>query len=119
MFQLGSRSVTIPVIGLLSLLSLSFVCPRLAWVNTSYAQVVVMESDSETLRLLPEKYQEKVLLNLSLSETNRAQLLLAIKTIRPDYREALGFVLANAPAMDLRQLSASSLIENIEFSYLA
>lgn len=77
----------------------------------------ISDEETELINLLPSKYRQQVTDNLLISDTNKAQLLLAIKNTNQNYREGLGHILANMPAQDLKQLSSQFLIENIELAY--
>ncbi len=56
---------------------------------------------------------------LSIAGENRPQLETALQAIAPEARKSLSFLIGNMPARDLKTLSASFLIENVELAHRA
>jgi zinc protease len=73
----------------------------------------------EAVARLPAEYQAAVAQALDRAWPNEAQLIAAIRAVKPEHREGLAFLLANMPDRDLRSLSKGFLVENIELAYRA
>lgn len=56
---------------------------------------------------------------LALAGDNQSELVNAIATVPDEHREALNFLIANMSQQDLKELSASFLLENIRLAYRA
>ena len=67
--------------------------------------------------LVPLEYQKEVLENLKKAGRNFRQLIAAIENTSPEQREAIGFLIANMPRKDLKELKADFLVEDVRLAY--
>ena len=74
---------------------------------------------NEAVSLVPVEYRHRLVQQLSLAEEKRPQWLAAIAKAKPEHREAVAFLLTNMPARDLKDLTADSLLRNVELAYEA
>jgi len=107
----------IPRIALLSLSFTAFQTSLYAHVNISQNVYTQNDEDTDLINLLPEKYRKDVTNNIQSAGSNKGQLLSAIKSVNPDYRSGLGFLLAYMPSEDLQNLSADFILDNVNLAY--
>ncbi len=75
------------------------------------------DDGAEAIALAPERYRPRLTEALAEAGANRAELVAALRTVRPEHREAAAFLIANMPPRDLTSLSRDFLVENIELAY--
>ncbi|MCX7704012.1 MAG: transglutaminase-like domain-containing protein [Planctomycetota bacterium] len=73
----------------------------------------------KAVSLLPEEYRKDVEQAIARAGDNRKEIVAAIKGVKEPHRKAIGFLVANMPERDLKELKKSFLVENIEYAYKA
>jgi len=71
------------------------------------------------LERIPQLYRAEAETAIKLGAENKKELLAAIAKCPEKQLDALGFLLANMPERDLKELSAEFVLKNIKLAYLA
>ncbi|HEY8748063.1 MAG TPA: transglutaminase-like domain-containing protein [Tepidisphaeraceae bacterium] len=74
---------------------------------------------NDAITLVPTDYRHQLIQRLSIAEDNQQQWLDTIATAKPEYREALAFLLVNMPDRDLMKLTGDYVMKNVELAYEA
>ncbi|WP_435008879.1 transglutaminase-like domain-containing protein [Tundrisphaera lichenicola] len=76
-------------------------------------------ADSSVVDVLPAEYRSVVAAQLEKAGENAGNLSDAIREAPPEHREAVGFLVANMPELDLKGLGKDFLLKNVRLAYLA
>lgn len=68
---------------------------------------------------VPEERRTDIRAALSKAGPNRKELTTALRTVKPDCRNGMAFLLANMPEPDLKTLTSAFLVRNVELAYRA
>ncbi len=74
------------------------------------------DDGAEAIARAAERYRARLAEALAEAGANRAELVAALRTVRPEHREAAAFLIAHMPSRDLTSLSRGFLVENIELA---
>ena len=87
--------------------------------NFPVSRRFVREDELHLISLVPDEYKKRVISGLKTAGDNWIELAAMLRKVSPEQREAVAFLIANMPPVELATIDSTVLLEHITYTYQA
>ncbi|MCK4417068.1 MAG: transglutaminase domain-containing protein [Candidatus Latescibacteria bacterium] len=87
--------------------------------NFPVSRRFVREDELHLISLVPDEYKKRVISGLKTAGDNWIELAAMLRKVSPEQREAVAFLIANMPPVELAAIDSTVLLEHITYTYQA